>query len=193
MTDIIIIEESFLVRYALKKLILEIDERYKLHELTTVSELKDLLESIGNAVIIVNQDLLPADHQSYFARLNLRHPRIVIFSNKKETGLNSDEVIFINDAGTSVLKKLKEALGPEKSQQNKSAGSKILSDRETDVLGCVALGMTNKEIARKLFLSTHTIIAHRKNISAKLGIKTIAGFTVYALLNNIILPDDINK
>jgi len=193
MTEIIIIEESFLIRCALKKLILEIDERYKLYELTTVTELKDMAENIDNAVIIINQDQLPADHQNYFTRLNLRHPGIVLFSNRKETEVNSDEVIFINDTGTSVLKKLKKALGPGKDQQNISAGSKILSDRETDVLRYVALGMTNKEIAGKLFLSTHTIIAHRKNISAKLGIKTIAGFTVYALLNNIILPDDINK
>ena len=193
MTEIIIIEKSFLVRYALKRLILEIDERYRMHELATVSELKDLTESIGNVIIIINQDQLPADHQNYFKKLNLHHPEIVLFSNRKEKGLNSDEVIFLNDTGTSVLKKLKEALGTEKDQHHESADSKILSDRETDVLRCVALGMTNKEIARRLFLSIHTIIAHRKNISAKLGIRTIAGFTVYALLNNIILPDDINK
>ena len=193
MTEIIIIEESFLVRYALKKLILGIDERYRLHELATVAELNDLAESIGDAVIIINQDQLPPDHQNYFRRLNFHHPRIVMLTSKKEAELNADEVIFLNDTSTSILKKLKEALGPEKDQHHESADSKILSDRETDVLRCVALGMTNKEIAGKLFLSIHTIIAHRKNISAKLGIRTIAGFTVYALLNNIILPDDINK
>ncbi len=193
MTEIIIIEESFLVRYALKRLILEIDERYHLHELTSVSELKNLAESIGDAVIIINQDLLPERHRDYFAKLDLHHPKIVMFTCGGEAEYQFDEVIFLKDAGTSVIRKLKEVLVPEINQQNKSAGSKALSDREIDVLRCVALGMTNKEIAERLFLSTHTVIAHRKNISAKLGIKTIAGFTVYALLNNIVLPDDINK
>jgi len=193
MTEIIIIEESFLVRFALKKLILEIDERYRLHELTALEELKDLPETIDDAVIIINQDLLPADHKDYFAGFNIHHPRIVLFSHGKETEIKSDAVIYLKDTGTSVLKKLKEALGPEKDKKTEPSGSKILSDRETDVLRYVALGMTNKEIAGELFLSTHTVIAHRKNISAKLGIKTIAGFTVYALLNNIILPDEINK
>jgi DNA-binding CsgD family transcriptional regulator len=125
--------------------------------------------------------------------LDLHHSRIVLFSCKKETESDSDEVIFLNDAGTSVLKKLREVLGQDKNLQGRSSDTKLLTDRETDVLRCVALGMTNKEIAGRLFLSTHTVIAHRKNISAKLGIRTIAGFTVYALLNNIIMPDENNK
>jgi DNA-binding CsgD family transcriptional regulator len=193
MTEIIIIEESFLIRYALKKLILEIDERYRLHELASVSGLENLMENIDDAVVIINRELLPPDHQKYFAGMNIRRSGIVLFTCKDEAERNPEGMIFLKDAGTSVLKKLKEVLGTEKDRQNKSSGSKTLSDRETGILRCVALGMTNREIAGKFFLSTHTVIAHRKNISAKLGIKTIAGFTVYALLNNIILPDDISK
>lgn len=61
-----------------------------------------------------------------------------------------------------------------------------LSLREKDVLKLVALGHTNKEIAEALFISIHTVISHRKNITEKLGIKSISGLTVYAILNNII-------
>ena len=39
-------------------------------------------------------------------------------------------------------------------------------------------------------ISIHTVISHRKNISRKTGIKTIAGLTVYALLNNMISETD---
>ena len=46
--------------------------------------------------------------------------------------------------------------------------------------------MLNKEIADKLNLSIYTVITHRKNITHKTGIKTVAGLTVYALLNNLI-------
>jgi DNA-binding CsgD family transcriptional regulator len=59
------------------------------------------------------------------------------------------------------------------------------------VLRLVALGYTNKEIAGKLFISSHTVITHRKNITAKLGIKTIAGLTIYALLNKLITSEEI--
>lgn len=61
-----------------------------------------------------------------------------------------------------------------------------LSAREKEVLVCVAKGLINKEIADQLNISIHTVITHRKNISRKTGIKTVAGLTVYALLNNLL-------
>ena len=64
-----------------------------------------------------------------------------------------------------------------------------LSAREKEILVCVAKGMLNKEIADAENISIHTVITHRKNITRKTGIKTVAGLTVYALLNNLI---DIN-
>jgi regulator of cell morphogenesis and NO signaling len=65
-----------------------------------------------------------------------------------------------------------------------------LSAREKEILVCVAKGMINKEIAEALNISVHTVISHRKNIAHKTGIKTVAGLTVYALLNNLL---DINS
>ncbi|MBR1574983.1 MAG: helix-turn-helix transcriptional regulator [Bacteroidales bacterium] len=64
-----------------------------------------------------------------------------------------------------------------------------LSDREKEILVSVAKGMLNKEIADQYNISIHTVISHRKNITRKTGIKTVAGLTVYALLNDLI---DIN-
>ena len=61
-----------------------------------------------------------------------------------------------------------------------------LSERELDVLRLLLEGLSNKEVADRLCLSTHTIISHRKNISAKTGIKSLAGLTIYALTNGII-------
>jgi len=71
------------------------------------------------------------------------------------------------------------------SLQEASAGD-VLSAREQEILVCVAKGMLNKEIADALDLSIHTVITHRKNITRKTGIKTVAGLTVYALLNHLI-------
>ena len=69
-------------------------------------------------------------------------------------------------------------------------GDDTLSPREKEILVCVAKGMLNKEIADANNISIHTVITHRKNITRKTGIKTVAGLTVYALLNNLI---DINS
>lgn len=64
-----------------------------------------------------------------------------------------------------------------------------LSDREKEILVSVAQGKINKLIAEEHHISINTVITHRKNITRKTGIKTVAGLTVYAILNNLI---DIN-
>ena len=66
------------------------------------------------------------------------------------------------------------------------AESHELSERERDVLVLVAKGFTNKEIASELNISPHTVISHRKNIVHKTGIRSVAGLTVYAVLNKLI-------
>ena len=63
-----------------------------------------------------------------------------------------------------------------------------LTQREVEVLRCVASGMMNKEIADELHISINTVLSHRKNIVAKLGIKTVSGLSLYAMMNGIIAP-----
>ncbi len=65
-----------------------------------------------------------------------------------------------------------------------------LSAREKEILVSVAQGLLNKEIADRHNISINTVITHRKNITRKIGIKTVAGLTAYAILNNLI---DINS
>ena len=64
-----------------------------------------------------------------------------------------------------------------------------LSEREQDVLVQVVHGLSNKEIADVLCISTHTVITHRKNIARKLNIHSTAGLTIYAIVNKLV---DIN-
>lgn len=66
-----------------------------------------------------------------------------------------------------------------------------LTAREIEVLTLVARGRINKHIADALSISLHTVISHRKNITSKLGIKTVSGLTMYAVLNGLISSKDI--
>lgn len=64
--------------------------------------------------------------------------------------------------------------------------SDSLSDREKDVIVSLVQGMTNKEIADHLCISTNTVITHRRNIARKLQIHSPAGLTIYAIVNNLV-------
>jgi len=66
-------------------------------------------------------------------------------------------------------------------------------EREIDVLKLVATGLANKEIADKLNISIHTVITHRKNISQKIGIKSVSGLTIYAVVKKFISLETITE
>ena len=100
-----------------------------------------------------------------------------------------DGVINIYDNEAALLRKLRAAI--EQGETNPYSDSHDLSERERDVLILVAKGMANKEIADRLNISIHTVMSHRKNITHKTGIKSVAGLTVYALLNNLLDQNDV--
>lgn len=96
-----------------------------------------------------------------------------------------DAAIDLYDGQVQIIHKLRRAAAtgkpdPEAGDQDE------LSQREKEILIAVARGKTNKEIAGMHNISVHTVISHRKNISRKTGIKSVAGLTVYAMLNNLI-------
>lgn len=70
--------------------------------------------------------------------------------------------------------------------EEEDADLDTLSQREKEIIGCVVRGMTNKEIAEKLFISVHTVTTHRRNITRKLQIHSAAGLTIYAIVNKLV-------
>jgi len=74
--------------------------------------------------------------------------------------------------------------------ERKQPETEELSSREKDVLIQVVHGLSNKEIADVLCISMHTVVSHRKHITAKLNIHSTAGLTVYAIVNHLI---DLNS
>lgn len=61
-----------------------------------------------------------------------------------------------------------------------------ITERELDVVRLISEGLSNKLIADRLELSTHTVNTHRKNIMAKLNIPNTAGIVMFAVKNNLL-------
>lgn len=66
-----------------------------------------------------------------------------------------------------------------------------LSIREREIVVCIVKGMTNKQIADNLCISTHTVMTHRRNIVGKLQIHSSAGLTIYAIVNRLVELSDV--
>lgn len=73
----------------------------------------------------------------------------------------------------------------------KAADNFRLSPREVEVLVLIVRGYINKEIAEQLNISLTTVITHRKNITEKLGIRSVSGLTVYAVMNGLVEANQI--
>jgi regulator of cell morphogenesis and NO signaling len=66
-----------------------------------------------------------------------------------------------------------------------------LSDREKEIVRCIVCGLTNKEVAARLFISINTVLTHRKNITRKLNIHSVSGLTIYAIVNKLVRLDEV--
>ena len=91
-----------------------------------------------------------------------------------------------------VLEKDDSALRHDEEREDEDE-DRALSIREKDILAEVARGYTNKEIADRLYISIHTVITHRRNITRKLKIHSVAGLTIYAVANNLITIKEIGE
>lgn len=121
-----------------------------------------------------------------------KHNQVILIklcNNDNEA--NDENSLSINQNTTTIYNFVSDII-KNAEQIIKDNENSDLSKREKDVLRLVALGNSNKEIAEKLFISIHTVVTHRKNITEKLGIKSISGLTIYAVINKIIDTENLN-
>ncbi|MGK7395841.1 MAG: response regulator [Candidatus Cyclobacteriaceae bacterium M3_2C_046] len=113
----------------------------------------------------------------------------IIKNTGKDELFNAIRAIACGDSYFSkeVSKKLTYQLiniNPEENDEDPSAAK--LSEREKDILKLISQGFTNSEIAEKLFISTHTVVTHRRNLLQKINAKNTAGLVRYASQHGLL-------
>lgn len=173
--------------HILKEIKLEIDFKW----VNCLKDASELLKTESFQMVIINSAYF---HNSNNAKIKISSA----FNNINVIGLLHTSMdrdiysyfkdcIYINDERSTIHSVIKKQL--QDSDSAIELNDNVLSNREIDVLKLLVRGYANKEIAEELFISAHTVVSHRKNISKKIGMKSSAAMAIYAAANNII---DIN-
>ena len=196
---IAIIEPSIIIRNGLSNLL------RKLSSLSvSVSEILEN-ESLTESLRLHKPDILIANPQSLHGR-SFHHLKeesgctdmklVALVSNlyPEEWLRPYDEQISLYDEQNLIKQKIERLIVvEEENADGANEEQQSLSAREKEIVVCVVKGMTNREIAARLFLSTHTVITHRRNIARKLQIHSPSGLTIYAIVNKLVELSDIKQ
>lgn len=192
--NFIIIDQSYLIAKGLRSLIEKIPNAQIAQQIDQIDEIPSVLNSDAD-FIIINSALLSEDLLQSVQRKSDTTSFVLLKAgnNSLSKQVSWAEEIDLNESQNTILKKINELIGDKSSQHSDTDKPEEISTREADILRNIALGYSNKEIADKLFISAHTVVTHRKNLTRKLGIKTVPGLTIYAILNKLIDIDDQSK
>jgi len=187
--NFLVITESFVYKTGLRSLLEEMSFTGKIHYSEDLSQIGK-----SNAdYIFVDSDI--PDMKDLYKQVRSGDKEewpvlIALTHHRKDNNLLSSgffkHFLDLSQPKSEILHSLVEITKNNLPPNKATVREEKLSEREKSILRFVALGYTNKEIAEKLFISMHTVITHRKNITRKLGIKTVSGLTVYAILNQLI-------
>ena len=184
---IAVAESSVIVRSELVSVLKRLpDMEVEVVEVTSKDGIRHCMEMHTPQILIVNPQLegwfdVDAFRQCYKQDVKLVSLLCSMVDSSQLKGY--DERVTLFDDMASLEKKITELLNiADEEEPDQDA----LSQREKEIVGCIVRGMTNKEIAEKLFISVHTVMTHRKNITRKLQIHSAAGLTIYAIVNKLV-------
>ncbi len=185
--NIAVIEPSDIVYEGFYSLLLKNSDFSRLHRMKDLSELQLFINKLGISVVILNPVIIQ-NRLDDFLKLKLQFPKItwigLLYSFFANDLLEAFDWSFgITESVKTISNKLSNLTGKRPKETKTSIQ---LTERETEVLIKLTKGLSNKEIAESLNITTHTVISHRKNIVEKTGIKSLPGLTIFAISKKII-------
>ena len=135
------------------------------------------------------------EHSAFFTARNRR----TILLTTSAQPVNADATAYIN-IGNSEEQIVRDILrlhgrghahGHPSYAPSHAPVKRELTPRESEVLAMIARGMLNKQIADRMGISLTTVISHRRNITEKLGIKSVAALTIYAVTRGYIDAESV--
>jgi len=185
---IVLIEPSQMVAIGLKSMIETNPQFSVIASLTDIVKYNEFQHGTAD-IIILNPMVVKNTTSNLQSVVPARGNAVYIaitYGPYNESELHQyDGFIGIYNSAAQICKRLQAALDSVSEKPKQDNGNE-LSIREQEILTAVAKGKSNKEIADEFNLSIHTVITHRKNISHKLGINSISGLTIYAIINKLI-------
>ncbi|MBS1647349.1 MAG: response regulator transcription factor [Bacteroidetes bacterium] len=219
MLKILLADNSVLTREGFKHLAKEFCKEVSISEVTQKKELIPALKKHRPSILVIDPagiPFLPADvvHiKTHFSNLHilaispmlqkeeislLLHAGVTSFLLKECDQQEICDAIENTKEGKRFLcGQIVEVLTQQEEVSHKmsvkkvSCGGIVISDREIEIIKHIALGLSNKQIAEKLFLSFHTVHTHRKNVMQKLGVNNTAGVVMFAVKNNLLSDEKL--
>ncbi len=191
MVKILFADHSYIVRKGFTSLLEHFNEVEAVVTVATKEECHEKVQALAPHLVLINTSFFTRSELNAFKEALPENVHMLYLFNSVLPDESPANQLSIFESKASLIDKIHQVI--QKINTCKDASdSEELSPREKLILKHVALGHTNKEIGELLFISAHTVISHRKNITRKLGIKTVSGLTVYAILNNLIQMEDIS-
>ena len=191
--NIAILEPSEIIYQGLSNVLLKSNKYFHIFRIDNLNEISNITHIKPLDIVIVNPGQIQNKSKEFNA-IKKSKPETnwigLVYTFYDQQLLSVfDKTIHITDSMETITDLFDKLINTE-NQNIHTAEHEQLSDREIEVLKLLATGLANKEIADKLFISIHTVVSHRKNITQKTGIKSQAGLTIYAISNKIIQIED---
>lgn len=192
MVDVVIADNQLLTREGISAVLAPFKDIHVLGYASTADRLDQMIRQSEPKVVIVdhdfNHDFGIEDIKNISARFNFTN--VLVLSNNPNRGTiieliehgiknhitkycQKDELVdavYATAKGVEYFcEDISKILFGDKQILLTAENTPPLSSRETEIIHLIAKGLTNKDIADKLYLSVHTIKTHRKNIIKKLG------------------------
>jgi len=191
-TGVIVAVKSYLIRKGIVAILNRVPGITVIREFDSTEQVMKYMQNRQRDLLVICHSLFQQSTEMFTSWDGLPERTLILIQDGGQEVKEGFRTIDTGNSKEEIMHKIHDLL---ESQPNKHVEPRFyrLSPREKTIVRLVSLGNTNKQIAEKLFISTHTVMTHRKNISLKLGIKSVSGLTVYAIVNNIITIEEVNS